>query len=121
LARAATERYVHRLILEQKARQARGQLEPDRRLHAISAPSPGKDALWILVNECALGVTSAAFFVSTGPGVVDYRPEEIETSALGTPEFLRRATSEALAHTHIPAVVRRYPNLNPKPEKMPTK
>ena len=117
--KAATERYVHRLVLEQKDRQRRGIPEPDRRLHAISAPSPAKDALWVLVNECRLGITAAAFFVSTGPGQVLYNPSEIEPECLGDADFVARATAEAIAHTQIPAVVRRYTNLNPEPEKMP--
>jgi hypothetical protein len=119
MARPATERYVHRLILEQKDRQARGILEPDRKMHAVSAPSPDKTCLYVLVNECKTGITSAALFRSIGPGVVKYDPSEVLPECLGTPEFIDRATAAAIAHTQLPAVVRRYPNLNPEPEKMP--
>ena len=115
MARPATERYVHRLVLEQKDRQRRGILEPDRKMHAISAPAPDKSCLYIMVNECKLGITSAALFRSSSLGVVQYDPKEVEEGCLGTQEFIARATAHAIEHSHIPAVQRRYP----KPDETP--
>jgi len=111
-----TARYVHRLVLEQKARAARGQLEPDRKLHAVSAVSPDKRFLYVLVNECRLGITSAALFKSVAPGQLDYAPEEVEEDCRGTQEFVERATVLAREHTQIPAVVRRYPDFKEEGE-----
>lgn len=107
---AATQRYLHRLVLEAKDRQAKGMAEPDRLLHAVSAPALDRSCLLVLVNECALGRTSVALYRSTSPGQVVYDPKDIEPECLGSLDFRSRAEALAAEHTRIPAVGRRYPN-----------
>jgi len=103
------EKYIHNLVLQQKERLEAGQLEVDRRLHAVSGVTPDKKGLFVLVSECKAGVESAAVFFSDGPGHVVYMPGEVEPQCAGSLEFLGRAHQLAETHTHIPAVKRRYP------------
>jgi hypothetical protein len=109
-------RLIHQKVLEQQDRQKRGILEPDRAMSAVSAPSPDKKFLFILVSETRLGMQRAAVFKSVEPGDVVYSAEDVRDEAIGDAAFVARAQAYALDYTHIPAITRKYPKKEENPQ-----
>jgi len=103
-------RYIHQKVLEAQDRARRGVLDPDKIMTAVSAVSPDKSCLYVLVNETKLGIQSAALFKSTGPGHVVYDENEVREEARGSKDFIARATVFAREHTQGAAVQRKYPH-----------
>ena len=107
----ATARFLHKRLLEAKARAAQGLPEAERLLHAVSVPAPDKTGLWVLVSECLRGEEHTAFYRSTTSGDVLYDATQIDPECLGDEDFRMRADFLACEHTLIPAVQRKYTNV----------